>query len=436
MRELGDFAEAAPPARGACSSCTTGNATGGDMYDAIIVGARCAGAPTAMLLARKGYRALLLDKATFPSDTISTHIIWPHGAEVMNRWGLLDRLAATGCPPVALGIIFDVGPFALEGGVLDTNNARGGFCPRRTVLDALLVSAAVEAGAELREAFTVDALLWEGERVAGVRGHGRGGSPVEERARIVIGADGVNSFVAKAAGAPEYDVRPPLTTNYYSYFSGFDIDDIEMYVRDYHAVGCFPTHDGQTLIAVLWPASRFHEIRADVERHVLEAAESAPSVADRLRRARREEKWHGVAGVPNYFRQPFGPGWALVGDAAYSKDPMSAQGISDAFLDADALTGALDDGWSGRRPLAEALAAHQADRDRRVKPMYDFTCELATLEPPPPPLQQLFLALRTNQEATNQFLSAITGSRPLPEFMAPENVGRIIGAAAAAPPAP
>ena len=148
------------------------------MYDAIIVGARCAGAPTAMLLARKGYRVLLVDKATFPSDTISTHIIWPHGAEIMDRWGLLDRLAATGCPPIALNLIFDVGPFALKGAVTDTNAGRGGFCPRRTVLDKLLVDAAVEAGAELREGFTAEALLWDGDRVAGIKGHSRTGGTV------------------------------------------------------------------------------------------------------------------------------------------------------------------------------------------------------------------------------------------------------------------
>ena len=128
------------------------------MYDAIIVGARCAGAPTAMLLARKGYRVLLADRASFPSDTISTHIIWPHGAGIMDRWDLLHRLAATGCPPVALNLIFDVGPFALKGAVIDTNAGRGGFCPRRTVLDKLLVDAAVEGGAELREEFTVESL--------------------------------------------------------------------------------------------------------------------------------------------------------------------------------------------------------------------------------------------------------------------------------------
>lgn len=400
------------------------------VYDAIIVGARCAGAPTAMLLARKGYRTLLVDRATFPSDTLSTHIIWPHGAEIMDRWGLLDRLAATGCPPVALHLIFDVGPFALQGGVTDTNGGRGGFCPRRTVLDKLLVDAAVEAGVELREAFTVETLLWDGDRVAGIKGHDRNGGSVEERARLVIGADGIHSLVAKAVSAHQYDTRPPLSTNYYSYFSGFDAADLEEYVRDYQAVGCFPTHDGLTLIAVLWPSRMFHEIRADIEGHARKVFESTPTVAQRLQSARREEKWVGTASVPNYFRQPFGPGWALVGDAAYNKDPITAQGISDAFIDADALATALDDVWSERRRWSEALTAHQARRDQRAKPLYDFTCQLATLEPPPPFMQQLFFALRGNQQDTNQFFSAITGSRPLPAFMNPENLDRIMASAA------
>jgi len=399
------------------------------MYDAIIVGARCAGSPTAMLLARKGYRVLLIDKASFPSDTISTHIIWPHAAEVLDRWGLLERLAATGCPPVARRMVFDVGPFALQGAVTDTNRGRGGFCPRRTVLDKLLVDAAVEAGAELREGFTVEALQKDADGVTGVRCHSRTGGFVEERARVVIGADGVHSLVAKAVRTPEYDGKPPLATNYYSYYSGFPADDLEQYIREYQAVGCFPTHDGLTLIAVLWPSSRFEEIRTDIEGHAMKVIETVPGVADRLRNARRETKWAGTAGVPNYFRQPYGPGWALVGDAGYCKDPITAQGISDAFIDADALTTALDDSWSGRRPLDAALAEYQSSRDERAKPMYDFTCQLATLEPPPPPLQRLFAALYGNHEATNQFYSALTGSTPLPAFMNPENIDRIVARA-------
>jgi 2-polyprenyl-6-methoxyphenol hydroxylase-like FAD-dependent oxidoreductase len=152
-------------------------------------------------------------------------------------------------------------------------------------------------------------------------------------------------------------------------------------------------------------------------------------VARRLEGARREEKWSGIAGLPNYFRQPFGPGWALVGDAGYHKDPITAQGISDAFLDADAVATALADSWSGTGDPVKALAAAQATRDARVKPMYEFTLQLATLEPPPPFMQRLFAALRGNQAATNQFFSAMTGSRPLPEFMSPENLDPILASA-------
>ncbi len=397
------------------------------MYDAIVVGARCAGSPTAMLLSRKGYRVLLVDKATFPSDTLSTHILWPHGAELLDRWGLLERLAATGCPPIARQMIFDVGPFALKGGVPTANQGRGGFCPRRTVLDQLLVEAAVASGAELREAFTVTELVWTGDQVTGIRGHGRGGAVVEEKARVVIGADGVHSLVAEAVGAPAYDKKPPIATYYYSYYGGFEADDIEQHVRDYHGIACFPTHDGLTLIAGVWPSRRFEEVRTDIEGHMRQSYGSMPSVADRLCRAKRVEKWVGTAGVANYFRRPYGPGWALVGDAGYDKDPLTAQGMSDAFIDAEALTAALDDGWSGRRPLDGALAHYQSERDRRAKPMFDFTCELAKLEPAPPHMRALFAALHDNREATEQFYAALTGASPLQEFMNPENIGRIVG---------
>src|SRR6187401_3571719 len=178
------------------------------MYDAIIVGARCAGSPTAMLLARQGFKVLLVDRATFPSDTISTHILWPHGAEILARWGLLGSLAATGAPPICRHMTFDVGPFALRGAIPDANDGMGGFCPRRRVLDSLLVQAAAESGVEVREGFTVDDLLAHADVVEGIRGHGQGAQPVEERARIVIGADGVHSFVARAVRAPEYDRQP------------------------------------------------------------------------------------------------------------------------------------------------------------------------------------------------------------------------------------
>jgi len=399
------------------------------MYDAIIVGARCAGAPTAMLLARRGFNVLLLDRAIFPSDTISTHILWPHGAEVLARWGLLQRLESTGVPPICRRMTFDVGPFALRGTIPDANDGRGGFCPRRTVLDALLVTAAAEAGVEIREGFTVDELLVLDGAVVGVRGRGRGGRSIEERARIVIGADGVNSFVARTVRAPEYDVRPVTACAYYSYFSGVTQDDLELYVRDHYAFGGAPTNDGRHLVMVNWPASDFPRVRADVEAHVWPALEGSPDFAARVRGGRREEKWYGTAGVPGYFRKPYGTGWALVGDASYNRDPITAQGISDAFIDADGLAEALSLALSGNGTFDGRLAAHETARNERVRPMYEFTTQLAALEPPPAEMQGLFGALRGNQDATNAFLSAITGAIPLPDFMSNENIARIMAAA-------
>ena len=187
----------------------------GKPYDVIVVGARCAGSPTGMLLAHKGYQVLIVDRASFPSDTISTHVVHPMGAAALARWGLLDRLAATGCPPIHT-YAFDFGPFTLSGspGTLADPVA---YCPRRTVLDKLLVDAAVEAGAEVREGFTVEEVVLEDGRVAGIKGHVKGGHVLEERARVLIGADGRHSMVAKAVRPNHYNEKPPLLSAYYSF---------------------------------------------------------------------------------------------------------------------------------------------------------------------------------------------------------------------------
>jgi 2-polyprenyl-6-methoxyphenol hydroxylase-like FAD-dependent oxidoreductase len=404
-------------------------AEGIHVFDVIVVGARCAGSPTAMLLARRGYKVLLVDKATFPSDTISTHLVWPHGVEALGRWGLLDRLERTGLPSICRRMAFDVGPFALRGTIPDANDGRGGFCARRTVLDHLLVSAAAESGAVVREGFSVERLLVDGERVAGISGRSDLGQTLEERARIVIGADGVHSAVARRVAAPEYDASPVLACAYYSYFSGVDQEDLELFVREGTAFGGAPTNDGLHLVMVNWPTAMFRTVKSDIETHFMRSLEMSPDFAARVRRGRREERWYGTAGVPNYLRKPYGPGWALVGDAGYCRDPMTAQGISDAFIDAESIVEAIDAGLSGRGVLDELLSEHEAKRNERVRPMYEFTQQLASLEPPPQPMQQLFGALRVNQDATNAFFSAISGAIPLRDFMSPENLGRIMSAA-------
>jgi 2-polyprenyl-6-methoxyphenol hydroxylase-like FAD-dependent oxidoreductase len=324
---------------------------------------------------------------------------------------------------------FDVGPFALQGTIPDANHGMGGFCPRRTVLDALLVQAAADAGADVRQGFTVDDVRAPDGGVARVRGHAHGSQAVEERARIVIGADGVHSFVARAVGSPEYEGQPPAACGYYSYFSGIEQEDIELYMRDHHAFGGAPTNGGLHLVMVNWPARDFAAVRADVEAHVWRALESAPHFAGRVRHGRRQEKWYGAAGVPGYLRKPYGPGWALVGDAGYNKDPITAQGMSDAFIDAEMLVESLSRWLSGCGRFEELLAAYEAARNERVRPMYAFTTRLAALGPPPREMQDLFASLRGNQDAINAFLSAITGAIPLAEFMSDQIIGRVVAAA-------
>jgi flavin-dependent dehydrogenase len=401
------------------------------LYDVIVVGARVAGSPTAMLLARRGYRVLLVDTATFPSDIMSTHAVKIPGGAALQRWGLLDRvLRAANCPPIRQAT-FDVGPFVLKGWAPPLDGVSADHAPRRTTLDKVLVDAAVESGVELREGFAVDEMLLDGERVTGIRGRGRNGGSVDEKAPIVVGADGLHSIVARAVNAPTYNTRPALACYYYSYWSGIPIDGVELYPRDGRAVIAIPTNDGLVCILVGWRSAEFHAFRADIEGNYLKTLDLAPSVAERVRSAKREERFVGTGDLPNYFRKPFGPGWALVGDAGYHKDPITAWGITDGFLDAELLTEAIDAGLTGRRELTDALGAYEQRRNERAMPYYELTCQFATLQPPPPELAQLLVALRDNPEQTNRFFgAAIVGTVPVQEFFSPENIRKIVGAGA------
>src|SRR6266545_1406801 len=263
-------------------------------YDAIVVGARCAGSPTAMLLARKGYRVLLVDKATFPSDTMSTHMVHPPGVAALERWGLLERLQATDCPSVAT-YSFDFGPLTISGSPQPIDGIAHGYCPRRTVLDQLLVEAAVEAGAELREGFTVDEILTADGVVTGIRGHAKDGTPVTEHARVVVGADGRHSLLAKTVRPESYDERPSRMAMYYAYWSNLPTTGFETTVRaeQHRGWAAISTHDDLAVVPFGWPVEEFHANRGDIERHFFAAAELAPEFAERLRGATRESKFIG-----------------------------------------------------------------------------------------------------------------------------------------------
>jgi 2-polyprenyl-6-methoxyphenol hydroxylase-like FAD-dependent oxidoreductase len=370
-------------------------------YDVIVVGARCAGSPTAMLLARRGLRVLVVDRATFPSDTISTHLIHPPGVAALREWGLLDRLLATGCPGIHT-YAFDLGAVTIEGAP-GTDEAPLAYAPRRTVLDKLLVDAASEAGAEVREGFTVDELEVEGGSVTGIRGHAKGEPAVSARARVVVGADGHHSLVARGVGAEGYNERPPLQVSYYTYVSGLPMDGrYEVHLRPGLGFAAWPTNDDMTVVIAGWPRSELAANRKDIEGNFLATLELAPGFAARFRAARREERFVGQS-LANFMRKPFGAGWALVGDAGYTKDFITALGISDAFRDAELCSAALDEALSGARPFDVVMAEYQGERDRQSLPFYEFTTQLATLEPLPPELERLLAAAHGDQDEMDAF---------------------------------
>ncbi len=357
------------------------------MYDAIVVGARCAGAPTAMLLGRKRYRVLLVDRARFPSDTISTHYLTPDGVARLDAWGLLERVRASGCPDLP-GV-----SFTIDGQTLspprDPSTAYPGLCPRRTVLDKILVDAAAEAGVEVRQGFSMRELTRDGERVTGLKGQGGQGA-VEESARITIGADGKESPLARQVGAEEYNVRPAITCGYYSYYSGIQPRSAaELYITDRKAMFLFPTNDDLTCVATEWPAEHFEELRSDVEGGLLRAFSLVPGLAERVKAGKREERWLGMRIPQSFYRKPYGPGWALVGDAGFHKDPVLGQGITDAFRDSELLADAIDAGLSGKQPMDQALAAYQQQRDAATAILYEVTNQFATLAPSKPLLEMM-----------------------------------------------
>jgi 2-polyprenyl-6-methoxyphenol hydroxylase-like FAD-dependent oxidoreductase len=396
-------------------------------YDAIVVGARCAGAPTAMLLARQGHSVLLVDRATFPSDTISTHVIHAPGVAALSRWGLLDRVVTTGCPPIET-YSYDFGLFTIRGTARPVDGRSSGYAPRRTVLDKILLNAAEASGVEVWEGFNVGSILVENGAVVGIGGHAVNGERVEVRARIVVGADGKNSHVAKAVTATQYETRPRAQYSYYTYFRNLPTDGMEVFIRPNRGFAAAPTNDGLTMVVVGWPYGEAAAYKADVETHYLKTLDLAPEFARRVHVATRTAPFLGAA-VPGFFRAPFGPGWALVGDAGYNKDPITAQGISDAYSDAERCSTAIHEWLTGTSGYHDAMESWHRARDNGAVPIYEFTSQLATLEPPPSEMQELLGAVHGNHEAMDGFVSVVAGIVSPVEFFSPDNIGRIMQAA-------
>jgi 2-polyprenyl-6-methoxyphenol hydroxylase-like FAD-dependent oxidoreductase len=235
--------------------------------------------------------------------------------------------------------------------------------------------------------------------------------------------------VAEAVGADSYRERPPLLAGYYTYWSDLPMAGrFETFIRPHRGFAAVPTHDGLTLVIAGWPYSEFEANKKDVEGNYLRTLGLVPAFQERIRAATRQARFAGTP-VPNFFRKPYGPGWALVGDAGYTKDPITAQGITDGFHDAERCAHALHEVFSGARPFDEAMGGCQRARDDHALPMYEFTCQLATLEPPPPEMQQLFRAIHGNPSAMDGFVQMNAGTLSPACFLSPANVSAIMATA-------
>ena len=375
---------------------------GPDGYDAVVVGGRLGGAATAMLLARRGARVLVLDRARRGTDTLSTHAFMRAGVHQLARWGLLDRLVAAGTPTVT-EVRFHHPDGSITVPVKPGPGHAGLHAPRRQLLDAVLADAAEEAGAELRFGARVDGLLRADDgRVTGVHWHDADGAEHTTSARIVIGADGTRSMVAREVEAPMLVEATHASGVVYSYFTGLEVTAYEWGFAAPGGSGLIPTNDGAVLAFVTAPDDEYRDrFGGDLESGFWEQlAAVTPELAERLRPARRAERFHGFAGLRGYLRRAHGPGWALVGDAGYFKDPISAHGMTDALVGAELLANAVSAMLAGADE-EQALAAYERRRDELAADLFALTDEVAAYGHTPDHYRELLLGVAQSMQAEN-----------------------------------
>jgi flavin-dependent dehydrogenase len=361
-------------------------------YDVVVVGARCAGSPLAALLARAGLRVAVVERASFPRDTLSTHIFQAPAIAFLDRLGLTEQIRATGArylnrlqarvQDVEFSVTWPQQP-GDPGGVTSV---------RRFVLDPILASAAAQAGADVRMASTVTGLVEDDARVAGVRIIHSERERVL-KARLVIGADGRNSTIAGLVGARKYNLTPNERFGYWAFFEdarpGPDPALLIQRWDDRFVIGC-PADGGLYQVIVIPDLRELPRFREDLDGSFMEYALSSDPVADVLSGARRTGKLFGMLRWEGFFREPTGPGWALVGDAGHFKDPAPGQGIADAFRQVDALASAVVGAFDGSdMTLDRALAAWGRWRERDAAEHYWFAVDLGRAGPIPTPLPEL-----------------------------------------------
>ncbi|WP_245567154.1 NAD(P)/FAD-dependent oxidoreductase [Nocardia vinacea] len=412
-----------------------------ETVDAVVVGTRCAGSSVAAALARAGRRVVGLDSSAFPSDTLSTHLLWPSGVAELERLGALERVRAIGAPPLTTAYAVGAGhvvraPFTAYRGV------DFGMCVRRPGLDAALVATAREAGAELRERCRVVDLVRDGNRVVGVHYVDRSGDEHELRARIVVGADGRRSTVARLVGVGEpYRSKPSGRACYFGYWhDGRDEwRDVAAQWRSGTSLGTAFPCDGGLLLCLIQPA-------AQEPRHVVGRADAAyqemiadiPGLSERLRGCTMAGRVRSAVGITSYFRRSSGPGWALPGDAGHFKDPVTAQGIRDALrygrLLGEIIAPVLEDsaaldvalrGWERRREL-DCLDMYQwTNRLARGEGMTALEVELYRAAASDPDLARAVVEVMSRVRAPHSVMDLSTRARLAAAAMLRGTGGRV-----------
>ncbi|MFD6490295.1 NAD(P)/FAD-dependent oxidoreductase [Streptomyces sp. NPDC060188] len=383
------------------------------MYDVIVIGARCAGSPTAMLFAQQGYRVLLLEKARFPQDTLSSHYIHQQGIALLNRWGLLDRIRDSGAQPITHQRYEGPG-VRIEGFSLPIDGLRTTYAPRRYVLDPILADGAVAAGVDFQQGCAVNDLLFDGDRVTGVRYTTPAGTVTTEQARLVVGADGMRSLVARKTGAPNVIEHPRMTCTYYSYWSGVP-SDFELYERTGRWIGVLPTNDDLTLLMAYFPQEDFGHVRKAVEPAYLDAFRTtAPELYERMQAGERVEQLYGTGHQDNYFRKAYGPGWVLVGDAVNHKDSITARGITEAFVQAQTLTDAIGQNLHEDTALKRALRRYENSLGDEALNHYQGALNVAELKPEG--RTDMLRKLVGHQQHIDRYFSTLSGACSIDDF--------------------
>ena len=397
-----------------------------DKYDAIVVGGSVSGAPTAMLLARKGYNVLLVDKSIFPRDANSNHLIWPRGMSYLNRWGLADHILKSS--PHHKNIEINIEGINLSGSVplqdvkqrfLKLHGNDDGAidyycCPRRYFLDEYLLNASKDSGVDVREGVTFKKTIVEDSRVTGIVARGAKGEEFQAKAKIVIGADGRFSNLAKDVGAKTKDYRELSTFAYYSYFSNINKEYASIDKKGRLGTAIVPTQNNTHMVLAYGPTAWWNDFKKDPEKNFFDIFRfCAPDIAKLVENGKRTENFKASAIMPSFQRELFGLGWALVGDAASFKDPVSAIGITHSFRDAELITSFLHRTLSGEMSMESALAQYQEVRANDYEDYFDFVCKNAEMNSYSKEELKYLYSIKDNKKMIDKMISQLADTLPL-----------------------